>query len=140
MDPNQPRRGLAAHRVGHRGADIAALGDIAAIAEATHQLRPRPRDPAGIPANLGRLPRSHSPATTEHHIKRIRSGSAMGGRSVSGPTVRTSSTTDPASRAYHQRQRTLVGERTWTKSISTPSMVVLDCGSAFSLASSLRRS
>jgi hypothetical protein len=31
-------------------------------------------------------------------------------------------------------------ERTWMKWISTPSMVVVNCGSAFSLASSLPKS
>jgi hypothetical protein len=45
----------SAHRVGHGGALVAALGDVAGIAEPVHQLRPGARDPAGIPADLGRL-------------------------------------------------------------------------------------
>ena len=38
-----------------RGAHVAALGDIAGVAEAAHQLRPGARDAAGVPADLGRL-------------------------------------------------------------------------------------
>ena len=53
--PSQPLGCLAAHRVGDGGAHVAALGDVAGVAEAAHQLRPGLRDAAGVPAELGRL-------------------------------------------------------------------------------------
>ena len=53
--PTRPSRCLAAHRVGDGGAHVAALGDVAGVAEAAHQLRPRLRDAADVPAELGRL-------------------------------------------------------------------------------------
>ena len=53
--PIQPFRCLAAHLVADVGAQVAALGDVAGVAEAAHQLRPRARDAAGVPADLGRL-------------------------------------------------------------------------------------
>ena len=46
---------LAAHQVRDEGTDVASLGDVARIAEAAHQLRPRACDAAGLPAELGRL-------------------------------------------------------------------------------------
>ena len=55
MDPEQPLRRLAAHRVGDRGAHVATLGDVAGVAEAPHQLRPGLGDAADVPADLGRL-------------------------------------------------------------------------------------
>jgi hypothetical protein len=53
VDAEQPGGCLAAHRVGNVGAQVAALGDVAGVAEAAHQLRPRVRDSAGVPADLG---------------------------------------------------------------------------------------
>ena len=50
---SSPSGCLAAHRVGDSGA--AALRDVAGLAEAAHQLRPRLRDAAGVPAHIGRL-------------------------------------------------------------------------------------
>jgi hypothetical protein len=55
VDAEQPVGCLAAHRVGDRGAHVAALGDVAGVAQAVRQLRPRLRDAAGVPADLGRL-------------------------------------------------------------------------------------
>jgi hypothetical protein len=55
VDAGQPSGGLAAHRVGDRGADVAALGDVPGVAEAVHQRRPGPRDAAGVPADLSGL-------------------------------------------------------------------------------------
>ena len=46
---------LAAHEVRDEGTDVAALGDVAGVAEAMHQLRPRASGAAGVPAELGRL-------------------------------------------------------------------------------------
>ncbi len=55
MDAKQPGRSQACHRVGDGGALVTALGDVAAIAEAGHQLRPGLRDAGGIPAEVRRL-------------------------------------------------------------------------------------
>ncbi len=55
MDSGQPLGRLAAHGVGDGGARVAALGDIAAVSEAAHQLRPGSGDAADAPAGLGRL-------------------------------------------------------------------------------------
>ena len=54
MDAEQPLGCLAAHRVGDGGAHVAALGDVAGVAEAVHQLRPGLRDAAGSqPSSVG---------------------------------------------------------------------------------------
>ncbi len=52
MNAEQPVRCLAAQRIGDTGTLIAALRDIAGVAEAVHQLRPGVRDAAGIPPDL----------------------------------------------------------------------------------------
>ena len=57
MDAEQPLGRLAAHQVGDGGAHVAALGDVAGVAEAAHQLRPGARHPTRVPAELGRLAR-----------------------------------------------------------------------------------
>ena len=57
MDAEQPLGCLAAHHIGNDGAQVAALGDVAGIAEAVHQLSPRARGAAEVPAELGRLAR-----------------------------------------------------------------------------------
>jgi hypothetical protein len=55
VDAGQPVGRLAAHRVGDGGAHVAALGDVAGVAETAHQLRAGAGDPADVPADLGRL-------------------------------------------------------------------------------------
>ena len=55
MDADQPLGCLAAHRVGDAGAHVAALGDVAGVAEAAHELGPGPCGPAQVPADLDRL-------------------------------------------------------------------------------------
>ncbi len=55
MDADQPLGCLAPHRVGDGRAHVAALGDVAGVAEAVHQLRPGARDAVGVPADLGGL-------------------------------------------------------------------------------------
>ena len=63
------------------GADVAALRDVAGVAEAVHQLRPRLRGAAGIPAELRRLARE---AVTghgrQHEVERVLRVSAVRGR------------------------------------------------------------
>jgi hypothetical protein len=99
VNAGQPVGGLQRHRVADDGADVAALGDIAAIAEATHQLRPGARDAAGIPADLGRLAEKPEPGrdgNTRSKASSARPPWAVG--SVSGPTTSSSSITEPGSR------------------------------------------
>ena len=52
--PASPSGALAAHRVRDSGAHVTALRDVARVAQPLHQRRPRARDAAGIPAELGR--------------------------------------------------------------------------------------
>ena len=52
--PSQPGRCLAAHRVGDAGAHVAALGDVAGVAEALHQLaQARAMRPGSQPGSAG---------------------------------------------------------------------------------------
>ena len=82
MDAYQPLGRLAAHRVGDEGAHVAALGDVARISEAVHQLRPGLRDAAGVPAELGGLAgeavagqgRQHEVEGVLRAVRRARSG------------------------------------------------------------------
>ena len=110
MDADQPLGCLAAHRVGDGGALVAALGDVAGVAEAAHQLRPRLRDAAGVPADLGRLGGEAVPGDgRQHEVERVLGASAVRGRvgqradgleqldDRAGPAVR-----------HDQRQRVLV--------------------------------
>ena len=57
MDAEQPLGRPAAHRIRDGGAHVAPLGDVAGVAEAFHQLRPRACDAAVLPAELGRRAR-----------------------------------------------------------------------------------
>ena len=78
MNAEQPVRCLAAHRVGDAGALVAALGDVAGVAEAAHQLRPRLRDAAGIPADLGGLAgEAVAGQGRQHQVERVLGGSAV---------------------------------------------------------------
>ncbi len=110
MDAEQPLGCLAAHRVGDGGAHVAALGDVARVAEAVHQLRPRVRDAAVLPAELGRLAREAVAGQgRQHQVECVLGGAAVRGRvgqradglqqldDRAGPAVR-----------HDQRQRILV--------------------------------
>jgi hypothetical protein len=55
VDAGQPIGAQASHRVGDAGADVTALGHVAVVAEPAHELRPGPRGPHEVPADLGRL-------------------------------------------------------------------------------------
>ena len=93
VDADQPLGCLAGHRVGDAGAHVAALGHVARVAEAAHQLgpgscgpspgpsrprpaRPRSRTRAGRAGRGGRHPR---------RCRRARSGRSAGRRSRSAP-------------------------------------------------------
>ena len=54
VDAEQALGRLAGHRVGDGGPHVAALGDVAGVAEAAHQLRPgAPTRPESQPSSLG---------------------------------------------------------------------------------------
>ena len=80
--PTQPVGGQACHRVGDGGALVAALGDVAGVAEAVHQLRPGLRHAAWVPAELRRLAGEAEAGQGRHHevervlgvVRRARSG------------------------------------------------------------------
>ena len=72
---------LAAHQVRDEGTHVAALGDIAGVAEAVHQLRPRACGAAGVPAELGRL--AGEPVAgqgRQHQVECVLGGAAVSGR------------------------------------------------------------
>ena len=81
MDAEQPLGCLAAHRVGHGSALVAALGDVTGVAEMAHQLRPGARDAPGIPADLGRLcGEAVAEQGGQHEVERVLGASAVSGR------------------------------------------------------------
>ncbi len=72
MDPDQPGGRLARHRVGDGRALVAALGHVAGVAEAGHQLRPGLRDAVAGPAELGRLVREPEAGhRRDHEVERV---------------------------------------------------------------------
>ena len=72
MDTEQPLGRLPSHDVGDEGAHVAALGDIAGVAESVHQLRPGLRDAAGVPAELGGLAgEAVAGQGRQHEVKRV---------------------------------------------------------------------
>ncbi len=72
---------LAAHRIGDGGTHVAALRDVAGVAEALHQLGPRSRDAAGVPADLGRLAgEAVAGDRRQHEVERVLGASTVRGR------------------------------------------------------------
>jgi signal transduction histidine kinase len=81
VDAEQPLGRLAAHGVGDEGAHVAPLGDVARVAEAPHQLRPRACDAAGVPAELGRLAREAvARQGRQHQVECVLGVAAVSGR------------------------------------------------------------
>jgi hypothetical protein len=111
VDTEQPLGRLAAHRVGDGGANVAALGDVARVAEAVHQLRPGTRDAAGVPAELGRLAgEAVAGQGRQHQVERVLGASAVRGR-VGERAYDLEQLDDRAGPAvgHDERQRVLVG-------------------------------
>ncbi len=129
MDADQPLGRQAAHRVGDRRADVTALGDVAGVAEALHQLRPGLRDAAGPPAELGRLGRESVPGDgRQHEVERVL-GVVRRGCRVSGSIVSSSSITEPGQPwVMISGSASSCSERTWMKWTSIPSISVTNCG------------
>jgi hypothetical protein len=101
---------LAAHQVRDEGTHVAALGDVAGVAEAVHQFRPRACGAAGVPAELGRLTGESVPGQgRQHQVECVLGVAAVSGRvgeradgleqldDRAGPTMR-----------HDQRQRVLM--------------------------------
>ncbi len=72
---------LAAHQVRDECTHVAALGDVAGVAEAGHQLRPGARGAAGVPAELGGFAgEAVARQGRQHQVERVLGGAAVGGR------------------------------------------------------------
>ena len=142
MDADQPLGCLAAHRVGDARAHVAALGHVAGVAEATHQLGPGPCGPAQFPAELGRLGREAVPGDgRQHEVERILGAAAVRGRVGQRADVSSSSTTEPGQPwVMISGNASSCSDFTWMKWISTPSISVVNCGSALSFDSSSPKS
>src|SRR5204862_6045459 len=81
VDADQPVGCLAAHHVGDAGADVAALGDVAGVAEAVHELGPGSCSPVQVPADLGRLAREAVAGQGgQHEVEGILGAAAVRGR------------------------------------------------------------
>jgi hypothetical protein len=142
VNAGQPGGRLAAHGVGDGGAHVAALGDVAGVTQAAHQLRPRLRGAAGVPADLGRLAgKSVAGHRRQYQVERVGRGPAVRGRvgeRADGPE-QLDDRPGPAVR-HDQRQRVLMRRPHVDEMDVHPSMAVVNCGSAFSLASHARQS
>ena len=74
-------------------------------------------------------------------MERVLAGAPCSVGSVSGPTVSSSSMTEPGQPCVMiSGSASGCGNLTWIKWMSTPSISILNCGSAFSLASHARQS
>ena len=110
MNAEQPFWCLATHRVGDAGTLIAALGDVAGVSEAAHQLGPGPRDATSVPADLRRLVREAVAGQGRNHqIESVLCAAAVGGRvgERADDVQHLDDRARPAVR-YDQRQRVLV--------------------------------
>ena len=79
--PTRPSSAWRPIRSVTRGAHVAALGDVAGVAEALHQLRPGACDAAGLPAELGRLAREAvARQGRQHQVECVLGVAAVRGR------------------------------------------------------------
>ena len=101
---------LATHQVRDEGTHVAALGDVAGVAEAMHQLRPRASGASGVPTELGRLAREPvARQGRQHQVECIAGGATVRGR-VGQRTDGLEQLDDRAGPAmrHDQRQRVLM--------------------------------
>ncbi len=79
--PIRPSGALAAHRVGNAGTHVAALSDVAGIAETSHELGPGACGSAQIPADLHRFAREPVPGEGgQHEMERLLGAPTVCGR------------------------------------------------------------
>ncbi len=110
VDADQPLGCLAGHRVGDAGAHVAALGHVARVAEAAHQLGPGSCGPVQVPADLGRLAREAVPGQGgQDEVEGILGAAAVRGRvgQRAGGVDQLHDGAGPAV-GHDQRQRVLV--------------------------------
>ena len=101
---------LATHQVRDEGTHVAALGDVAGVAETVHQLRPRASGAGGVPTELGGLAgEAVAGQRRQHEVERVLGASAVRGR-VGERADRIEQLDDRAGPAvgHDQRQRVLV--------------------------------
>src|ERR671913_11597 len=78
VDADQPRWRLYTHQINDLPAPIAALGDVAVVSQALHQLRPGTRDVLRAPAGARRLAgESVARHRRNHHMESVRCARAM---------------------------------------------------------------
>src|SRR5687768_10687192 len=81
MVADQSLDALTAHQVCDESPDIAALSDIALVAEPAHQLRPRASGAGGVPTKFFRLARESVARQWRHHeMECVIRGAAVSGR------------------------------------------------------------
>jgi len=81
VDTDEPIGSLPAHRVGDDGAYVAALGDVAGVAQAGHELGPRLGEAGGVPTELGWRGREAVPGERrQHEVKGVLGATAVRGR------------------------------------------------------------
>ena len=110
VDAGQPIGGQTCHRVGDAGALVAALGDVAGVAEAAHELSPGLCRAVLIPADLLRLVgEAEAGQRRQDEVERVLGASAVGGRigERADDVEHLDHRTGPAVRD-EQRQRVLV--------------------------------
>jgi hypothetical protein len=90
--------GPGCHGLGHRGAPVAALGHIAAIAEAAMRVARPARSAWGPSRWWSAWPRTGGRGARDHHSKGIRRRPAVVGGVGEGPMSLSCSMIDPASR------------------------------------------
>ena len=97
MDAGQPFGCLAAHRVGDGGAHVAALSDVAAVAEPVHQLGPGAArcGRASQPSSRRLAGEAVAGNGRQHEVERVLARPPCAVGSVSGPTASSSSMTEP---------------------------------------------
>ena len=132
-----------AHRVGDGGADVATLRDVAGVAKAAHQLRPGERHAAWTfqPTSVGSLekPKPGSDGITRSNASSARPAVRRWIRQRADDPEYLNHRAGPAMRDDQREGISGCDERTWMKWMSTPSISVMNCGSAFNFASTPRQ-
>src|SRR4051794_23456248 len=142
VDADQALEGKTAHRIRDAGAHVAALGDVAGVAETAHQLGPCTRRTTRSQPNSTGSPERPYPGrdgSTRWKASSPLPPCAVG--SVSGPTESSSSITEPGHPwVMISGSAFSCADVTWMKWISTPSISVTNCGRSFSRPSTRPKS